>query len=438
MKSGRISGAFALTLILLTVAACGGGDDDSNRTFAPETGGGTVVEQTPTAGPTLTVPPVDRQPGEGAAVASASDSLFKETGSASAIASGLDQVSIVNMDNGKARDLPIQRSSAVLAVAAPDGSRCLVIDRSGTTAALRLYDRGGKEIASWSPKQSATPVAATPEISAAPNGKVIQAGDHIAWKRDGSAAIVSVSGVGVFLADDTLKLTEIKTAPGLTVTAVAWSPSEQSIAIGAWDGAHQSAVLTTASVQSLESPGTPVLALPEGDGRYVRSLAWGSEKVGLVFALRAASSNFSLPNDLYYLPRFGQPMKLLATAGIAAPAAVVDDVAVAQNGTTVAFTVLIPGQVGLRFHSVWVTDALAPALAQADTSGLRRVNALEWTTDGLAVAGTRRTQENGADFQIAVVERLGAEKSQQVSADRSPATPIASPVASPVPATPRD
>ena len=181
--------------------------------------------------------------------------------------------------------------------------------------------------------------------------------------------------------------------------------------------------LTTVSVQSPDSPGTSVLALPEGDGRYVRSLAWGSEKVGLVFALRAASSNFSLPNDLYYLPRFGQSMQLLATAGIAAPAAVVDEVAVAQNGTTVAFTVLIPGQVGLRFHSVWVTDALSPAPVQADTSGLRRVTVLEWTTDGLAVSGTRRTQEDGAAYQIAVVERLGAEKSKQVSADRSAAAP---------------
>jgi hypothetical protein len=268
--------------------------------------------------------------------------------------------------------------------------------------------------------------------------KVIQTGDHIAWKKDGSGAIVSVGGVGVYLADDKLNMTEIRAARSMTVTAVAWSPSEQSIAIGAWDGAHQSAILTTVSVQAVEGPGTSVLALPEGDGRYVRSLAWGSEEVGLVFALRAASSNFSLPNDLYYLPRFGQPMRLLATAGVAAPAAVVDEVAVAQNGTTVAFTVLIPGQVGLRFHSVWVTDALTPAPVQADTSGLRRVNELEWTTDGLAVSGTRRTQENGAAYQIAVVERLGAEKSHQVSTDRSAATPVASPIASPVVATPTD
>ena len=114
------------------------------------------------------------------------------------------------------------------------------------------------------------------------------------------------------------------------------------------------------------------------------------------------------------------------------------EAAAAQNGTTVAFTVLIPGQIGLRFHSVWVTDALAPAPVQADTSGLRRVNALEWTTNGLAVSGTRRTQENGAAFQIAVVERLGAEKSQQINADRSSATPIASPAASPISATPKD
>ena len=64
--------------------------------------------------------------------------------------------------------------------------------------------------------------------------------------------------------------------------------------------------------------------------------------------------------------------------------------------------------------------------------GCRKVTDLEWTTDGLAVSGTRRTQEAGASYQIAVVERLGAEKSKQISADRSAATPIATPIASPV------
>ena len=151
MRFGRLPATLSLLLILLALAACGGEDDDSNRTFAPETGGGTV-EQTPTAGSTATAPPIDRQPGEGVAIATASDTLFKETGPASAITSGIDRVSIVNLDNGKARDLPIERSSAVLAVASPDGSRCMVIDRSGSVVAVRLFGGEGKELASWSPK----------------------------------------------------------------------------------------------------------------------------------------------------------------------------------------------------------------------------------------------------------------------------------------------
>jgi hypothetical protein len=121
---------------------------------------------------------------------------------------------------------------------------------------------------------------------------------------------------------------------------------------------------------------------------------------------------------------------------VAAPAAVIDQIAVAGNGTTVAFTVLIPGEVGLRFHSVWVTDAVAPGLIQADTSGLRRVTDVVWTTVGLTVSGTRRTQQDGAAYQVAVVDRLTADASKQISADRSAATPVASPVASPAPATP--
>ena len=142
MRFGRFSRLLAFTVVLAALAACGGGEDDSNRTFAPEASGGTVAP-TETPGPTPTAPPVDRQPGEAAAVPTASDSLFKETGPRTAITSGIDKVSIVNLDNGKAFDLPIQRSLAVLAVASPDGSQCLVIDRTASAICrAQLRSRG--------------------------------------------------------------------------------------------------------------------------------------------------------------------------------------------------------------------------------------------------------------------------------------------------------
>jgi hypothetical protein len=220
------------------------------------------------------------------------------------------------------------------------------------------------------------------------------------------------------------------------VTAVAWSPTGQSIALGTWNNAQKSSAIVTVGAESLDSGGTRIFAMPEGDGRYIRSLAWGSERVGLVFALRAATSNFSLPNDLYFLPRFGEPMRLLASAGIAAPAAVVDQVAIAGNGTTVAFSILIPGTVGLRFHSVWVTDVLAPSPTQANTAGIRRVLDIRWTADGVLISGTRRAQRDGSAYQIAVVERLSSSKPVEIAADRSAPTPLASPAASPAAATP--
>jgi hypothetical protein len=428
--------AVVFAIALITLSACGNSNsDDGDRSFAPETGSNAQLP-TETPGPTSTPAPIDRQPGETVALATPSEDLFRAPGSAAAIASGLDRVTVVQLDSGKTTDLPVRRSSAILAVAAPDGSRCLVIDRSGGRVSVRMYGTDGKETASWSPKSStATPVA-SPIATPAAGTSSIMTGDRIVWKRDGSGAVIAVSGVGVFVADAKLKLTPLKIGRPYAVTAVAWSPSEQSIAVSIWDGERQAASILTASVQSPDSEGTPVLALPDGDGRYVRSLAWGMERVGLVFALRAASTNFSLPNDLYYLPRFGQPMRLLASAGVAAPAAVIDQIAVAGNGTTVAFTVLIPGEVGLRFHSVWVTDAVTPGLIQADTSGLRRVTDVEWTTVGLTVSGTRRAQQDGAAYQVAVVDHLTADASKQISADRSAATPVASPVASPAPATP--
>ena len=124
------------------------------------------------------------------------------------ITSGIDKVTMVNLDTGKAIDLPIQRSLAVLAVASPDGSQCLVIDRTGERhlraqlrcARVRCSPNGLR-------RAPASTRAATPAACPVPGLKMIQTGDHIAWKRDGSGAIVSIGGVGVFVADDKLKMT---------------------------------------------------------------------------------------------------------------------------------------------------------------------------------------------------------------------------------------
>jgi hypothetical protein len=181
---------------------------------------------------------------------------------------------------------------------------------------------------------------------------------------------------------------------------------------------------------------TLVLKLAKGDGRFVRSMAWGNERVGLVFALRSSGSGFALPNDLYHLPRFGQPMQLLATAGAAAPAAVVDQIAIAGDGATVAFTVLIPGDVGLRYHSLWIAEAATSDAIRIDTPGIRRVADLTWTTRGLAVVGTRRETDDDETFQSSVVEQVTGDGLSSLGEVRSEGTPIGSPEASPMVATP--
>jgi hypothetical protein len=419
----------AVILIIGMLAACGG-DDDSDRTFAPETGGKTDLP-TNTPNPTNTAPPLDRQPGESSGELAGSDQWFKQAGAAQAITGGIDEVAIVTVGSGKARKLPIARQASVLAVAAPDGSACLVIDRSRSRLSVRRYKADGSLQAEWSP-----PALATPQASPVTQANVIQTGDEIAWKPDSSGAAIAIVGVGVFVTDADLKMQEVHAGRMNAVTAVAWSPSGQSIALATWNNVQKSSAIVTIGINALDSTGTGIFALPEGDGRYIRSLAWGAEQVGLVFALRAATANFSLPNDLYFLPRFGEPMRLLASAGIAAPAAVVDQVAIAGNGSTVAFSILIPGSIGLRFHSVWVTDALSPSATRANTTGLRRVTEIRWSKDGVLVSGTRRSQKDGAAYQVAVVERLSSSEPIEIAADRSAPTPIASPQASPLAATP--
>ena len=431
---GRAVWAAVVLLLGAVLAACGS-EDDSGRTFAPEVRGDTGIP-TSTPFPTSTAPPLNRQPGETTSGAERAGELFAQTGPAEAIISGLTRVNIVSVKDGESDELDIPRSSSILASASPDGDRCIVIDRTGGQIAVRMYLRDGSVVAEWSPQADATPQPGTPAASPPARPAEIQVGDLIVWSPDGAKAIVSIGGDGAFVTNSELKMAGVPASKTFPVTAVTWSPSGQSIALGIWDGVRGSAGIVTVEADAVDSPGTNVFSLAERDGRFIRSLAWGSEQVGLVFALRAAGANFSLPNDLYHLPRFGEPMRLLASAGIAAPAAVVDLIAVAGNGSTIAFTVLVPGDVGIRFHSVWVTDALAPAPSRANTTGIRRVTDIEWSADGLNIAGLRRSQSEVATYQVAIVERISESEPQEISADRSAATPVASPQDIPVEASP--
>jgi hypothetical protein len=413
------------------LTACGGDNsDDSDRSFAPEAQGD-VALPTNTAAPTSTVGPLNRQPGESAATASVNAELFASTGPAKYLLTGIDSYVLVNLDDGKTRDLHVARTQFTTAAVSPDGKQVLLIDRAGGAPRAQMLSAKGASEATWSPPDAGTPIA-SPVAETAVN----RLGDRIAWKSDGSAAVFAIAGEGVFLTDTALKVTALPGFSGDTVTAIAWSPSGQSIAIALWDGGRGAASIVNTDPEKRASAGTTILTLADGDGRFVRTMAWGSERVGLVFALRSATADFSLPNDLYMLPRFGDSMRLLASAGIAAPAAVIDQIAIASNGSTVAYTVLVPGQSGLRFHSAWATDALLPAPSQADTTGLRRISEINWSDHGLVAAGLRRDQSQGAAFQIAVVEQLSVSAPTDISSIRSDATPIGSPAATPVSGTP--
>jgi hypothetical protein len=420
-----------LSLLLLAVllAACGS-DEKDERSFAPETRDGTAAP-TETSAPTKTPPPQNRQPGEGSASMVNPADLFNQTGKTRFVVSGIATWAVVDLETGDARELEGGRGRGTLAVTTADGSGTIEIDRSSEPVTVRLFAADGSETRSWRAEESGSP-----EASPVAAGDTIRIGDSISWNQDGTAAVISIAGLGVFLADEELKMQPVAAALNGTVTSVAWSSSGESIALGIWHGETRAAEIVTVNTRSLDGAGSPVLRLQDQDGRFVRSLAWGSEKVGLVFALRSVSADFALPNDLYYLPRFGEPMRLLASAGIAAPAAVVDQVAMAANGSTVAFTIQVPGDVGLRFHSVWVTDALAPSPVRADTTGLRRVLDLAWGSDGLVASGIRRTQDGGAAYQVASIERLSNEAPAVVAEIRSDATPVTSPKASPVAGTP--
>ena len=417
----RSRSACVALLLAFILAACGAEEQD--REFAPEISDDQVLE-TPTPQWTTTPQPLDRQPGESGAETPDIASLIEQVGPARAVGFGLRELAVLTVEDGDTASTGLPRQSGSIAGVAPDGSLVLTIDRSGGAVQVVATDASGSEVATWRPQIDATP-GATPV-----DAPSIQSGDLIVWNHQSDRAIVAIEQVGVYIADRELNLTPIAPARSFTLTAAAWAPTGSSIALGSWDADRQAARILTAALQD---PGriVPVLELADGDGRFVRSMAWGNERVGLVFALRSLNAGFSFPSDLYHLPRFGQSMRLLATAGAAAPAAVIDQIAIAGDGSTVAYTVLIPGEIGFRYHSLWIADATSPDPVRIETSGVRRVSNLVWTSRGLAVVGARRESTDEALFQASVVELVTADGLTAIGEVRSEATPIASPRASP-------
>ena len=408
-------------LVVLVLAACG--SEDQSREFAPEIRSEQVVESS-TPRSTSTPEPLNRQPGESAGGIGNAADLIEQQGSAQVVGYGLSELYVLAIESGETRSTNLPRDASSVSAVAPDGSMILTIDRSEGPARLVARDVSDVEVARWQAPADATPGATPVSV------ETIRSGDRIVWNQQSSHAIVGIEDVGVVLAVRVLNLTPFAPAEPTSLTAMAWAPAGQSVALASWDSSRQAARILTASLQDL-SRLTLVVELAEGDGRFVRSLAWGNERVGLVFALRSLNAGSSFPSDLYYLPRFGQPMRLLATAGAAAPAAVVDQIAIAGNGATVAYTVLIPGEVGFRFHSLWITDAESPDPIRVETPGIRRVTDLAWTGRGLALIGTRRETTGDAQTQASVVELVTTGGLTTIGAIRSEATPAGSPQTSP-------
>ena len=129
----------AVTAVLaLFLTACGGDNsDDSDRSFAPEAQGD-VALPTNTAAPTSTVGPL---------------------GPAKYLLTGIDSYVLVNLDDGKTRDLHVARTQFTTAAVSPDGKQVLLIDRAGGAPRVQMLSAKGASEATWSPPDAGTPIA---------------------------------------------------------------------------------------------------------------------------------------------------------------------------------------------------------------------------------------------------------------------------------------
>jgi hypothetical protein len=136
--------------------------------------------------------------------------------------------------------------------------------------------------------------------------------------------------------------------------------------------------------------------------------------------------------DLWRINSDGTDRKLVASAGSVAPVARVVGATPSRDGRSVAYIVLIPGDGGDAFDSLWVRDLVTNLGFEVDVPSGQAVTDVWWTDAGLmfrAVPADRFTGEyvEGPFTIYQVSDGSAATVSYQGGMD-STATPAATPV----------
>jgi dipeptidyl aminopeptidase/acylaminoacyl peptidase len=181
----------------------------------------------------------------------------------------------------------------------------------------------------------------------------------------------------------------------------AWSPTGEEVAFVAADDQGTPGTLFLVGVEPAPRSIEPLV--DGSPGLAVFGLSWLPDGRSLLFSQGDPSTAHATNTDLWRIGLDGEGRRLVASAGSAAPVADIDLFAPSPDGRAVAYTVVVPGDSGTAFHSLWIRDLGSgrsyPIAVPADID----VSELWWTSAGLVFRTLdRESQEalQGGLFEI--------------------------------------
>jgi hypothetical protein len=257
---------------------------------------------------------------------------------------------------------------AAVAFGAPDG---------GPAASLAVVDAAGKTLQRFDDLgQALKATVSTPaSVDWSPQGAAILIGF-----RDGGIASIPVGDGApkLLLAPNVARHPE----------AAAWSPTGQDFAFLDRTGADQPLALYRASVAAGAS--APKIVAPSGDSAAsIQRFAWLPDGRSLLFTQEGGALG-SGSTDLWQVGADGAGRKLVASAGVAAPVAQINQFAPSTDGRSVAYAIDVPTAGGPKFDSLWLRELDSGRPIQAPMPSGISVVRMWWTSAGLVVEATIR------------------------------------------------
>ncbi len=268
------------------------------------------------------------------------------------------------------------------------------------------------------------------------------AAKEIDWSPQGDQLLVAFSPGGLVSVPTggngkPIALTGQGEVPSLA--AAAWSPTGEAVAFLSPSTAGQASGLYLLAI-ALKTSHPVVLVGSSNEGRSVSNLAWEPDGRTILFVQRTSLGQRTIA-DLWSIRSDGTGLRVVATAGMAAPVAQITTIAPSPDGAAVAYTVSVPNGDGTRFDSMWIRQlgATAPAARRLPVPEGRAVTNLWWTASGLvfgAVSEAAHPSEDASgEFSLYLVAPSG-EATLFYVAPRSVAATPGTP-RRPVPSQPR-